>query len=455
MTGTFSSLSSALSGLRYNRVAMDVASGNVANASTTGYARRSVLGQAVGAPAVPALWSRWDGAGGDGVEASRVNRMVDPLLDARSRAEHAASSFLDTRSTSLVRFETAIAEPGEGGVAAALAAFQQGWHDVANNPGDSAARTQLLARAETLRSTIATQAGAVSDEWSDQRTRLDALGAEVNQTAAQLADLNKGLRAAYVGGTDAGTLLDQRDQLTLRLAELTGAAVTVNQDSTVDVQVGGQSLVSGNTANAVSVTGSATLSGAGADPVTFTVNGTAVTLARGEVGGTQQLLGTDLPGYLGRLDAFVATMASAVNSQHQTGVDLDGLAGAPVFTGTTAGTLQVAITDPRKIAAASAAKGGLDNTNATALGNLTMGADGYRNLVTAFGVTVSSAQQTASNQTVLTAQVDASREALSGINIDEEMVNLLAAQRGYEGAARVLTAVDSMLDTLINRTGAR
>jgi flagellar hook-associated protein 1 FlgK len=33
------------------------------------------------------------------------------------------------------------------------------------------------------------------------------------------------------------------------------------------------------------------------------------------------------------------------------------------------------------------------------------------------------------------------------------MVNLLAAQRGYEGASRVITAMDEMLDTLINKTG--
>ncbi len=157
MSGTFSSLSGALSALRYNRVAMDVASGNVANAGTAGYARRQVIGQATGAPALPALWSRWEGAG-DGVEPSSVNRMVDPLMDARSRAEHSASSFLDTRSTSLVRFETAIAEPGEGGVAAALDNFQAAWHDVANSPGDSAAGTQLLARAETLRSTTTASA---------------------------------------------------------------------------------------------------------------------------------------------------------------------------------------------------------------------------------------------------------------------------------------------------------
>jgi flagellar hook-associated protein 1 FlgK len=53
----------------------------------------------------------------------------------------------------------------------------------------------------------------------------------------------------------------------------------------------------------------------------------------------------------------------------------------------------------------------------------------------------------------MVAQIDAARESVSGVNTDEEMVNLMAAQRGYEGAARVLTAVDSMLDTLINRTG--
>ena len=82
-----------------------------------------------------------------------------------------------------------------------------------------------------------------------------------------------------------------------------------------------------------------------------------------------------------------------------------------------------------------------------------MGARSYRELITSTGVLISSANRGAANQAVLVSQVDASREALSGISIDEEMVNLLAAQRGYEGASRVLTTIDSVLDTLINRTG--
>jgi flagellar hook-associated protein 1 FlgK len=41
----------------------------------------------------------------------------------------------------------------------------------------------------------------------------------------------------------------------------------------------------------------------------------------------------------------------------------------------------------------------------------------------------------------------------SSVDLDEETVTLLAYQRAYEGAARVMTAIDEMLDVLINRTG--
>lgn len=455
MSGTFSSLNTALSALRYNRVAMDVASGNVANAGNAGYARRQVVAEATGAPAIPAIWSRWEGTVGDGVQVGGINRMVDPLLDARARHEHAASSFLGSRATSLVRFETTLAEPGEKGVSAALAAFKQGWQDVANNPGDSSARSQLLARAESLRATISTQDRALRGEWSDQRTRLSAVADEVNGVAGQLAKLNDGLRSANLSGNDAGVLLDQRDQLTQRLAQLTGAKTSINADTTVTVLVGGETLVSGNTATAVTVSGSADLAGAGADPVTISVGGTPVTLTSGQMGGIASLLATDLPAYAAGLDAFVADLVTSTNTQHQGGADRAGNPGTAFFGGSTAADLTVLVTDPAQVAAADPAKGTLDGSNADRLGSLDLGATGYRQLITSFGVQVAGAKSAVDNQSIVTGQVDASREALSGISIDEEMVNLLAAQRGYEGAARVLTALDSMLDTLINRTGYR
>ncbi len=475
MSGTFSSLSNALSALRYNQVAMDVASGNVANAGTAGYARRQVIAQATGAPATPAMWSRWEGAG-DGVQAGSVTRMVDPLLDARSRTEHATASFLDTQSSSLVRFETTLGEPGDNGVAAALSQFKAGWQDVANNPGDGAARSQLLARANTLATAVNSQANAVGTEWDDQDTRLGALTDEVNQVATELDKLNDGLRSANVAGNDAGTLLDQRDQLALRLSELTGSKVQINPDTTATVTLGTATppaeLVDGSGKNPPAVLAlpatPADVRGVAGGPVQLTLDGAPVTVANGEVGGTLQVLNTDLPDYLTKLDSFAATLAKQVNDQQLLGADQDGAPGTAMFsTGDpanpapiTASNLSVALTDPRKVAAAdltlvdtTTGAGLLDSSNATAMAALDLGDAQYRSLVTSFGVTVSTAKQLSTNQGVLVAQVDASRESLSGISVDEEMVNLLAAQHGYEGAARVMTAVDSMLDTLINRTG--
>jgi flagellar hook-associated protein 1 FlgK len=51
------------------------------------------------------------------------------------------------------------------------------------------------------------------------------------------------------------------------------------------------------------------------------------------------------------------------------------------------------------------------------------------------------------------AQVQAQRESETGVNLDEEMVQLLQYQRGFEAAARFLTTVDELIDTLINSVG--
>ena len=456
MAGTFSSLSTALSAIRYNRVAMDVASGNVANVGTEGYARRSVVGQATGAPAVPAMWSRWDGLG-DGVTVGAVERMVDPFLDARARTEHGTQSFLDTRADALVRLETTLGEPGDKGVAAALTAFQNAWHDVANNPNDEAARGQVLAKAETLTAVLGSQARAVSSETENQQARLSATITEVNDIAKDLASINESISVAEVTGTDAGILFDKRDAMTMRLAELVGAKSTLGTDNILTVTVDGKPLVQGKTAYEITLPDDLDAAVAAGD-VTLQLGTDPLESVGGEVGGQLQLLNTDLSGYSAKLDAFVDAMANTVNELHRRGRDLDGQQGVDFFEpnpdGTfTAATIAVANIGPRQVAAAADGAGALDASNAQSMATAEIGGGAYRQLIADFGTAVASSRRVAESQGVLAAQVDASREALSGINIDEEMVNLLAAQRAYEGAARVLTTLDSVLDTLINRTG--
>lgn len=470
MSGTFSSFGSALSALRYNRVALDVASGNIANAHTEGYTRRMATAQATGAPAVQALWSKWNGYAG-GVEVGGIERMVDPLLDVRSRSEHASLSHLDTRAASLVRFETTIGEPSANGISAALSAFKQGWHDVANNPGDEAARSQLLGRAGVLEAAIKSQATAVETEYSDQRARMVSVVEEVNTLAQDLANLNGAVQAATVSGNDASTLLDQRDQLALRLSQLTGAKTSDGGDGRFNITVNGQPLVTGSTAGSVALSGGLNVADASSLTVSITTSTTPSTTAQlapsgtkllGELGGSFEVLVTDLPDYKTRLDGFVSTLVTEVNAEHSAAYNLHpapvppattpAQTGINFFSGSSASDIAVAITDPRDVAAADSA-GTLDGSVASKLATLDLGGSAYRSLVTDFGVKVASARRVAENQGVLTGQVDASRESLAGVNIDEEMVNLLAAQRAYEGASRVISTLDSVLDTLINRTG--
>lgn len=45
------------------------------------------------------------------------------------------------------------------------------------------------------------------------------------------------------------------------------------------------------------------------------------------------------------------------------------------------------------------------------------------------------------------------RQAISGVNIDEELAEMIKFQHGYQAAARFISNIDQMLDTIINRMG--
>ena len=50
-------------------------------------------------------------------------------------------------------------------------------------------------------------------------------------------------------------------------------------------------------------------------------------------------------------------------------------------------------------------------------------------------------------------QVQGQQSAESGVNLDEELANMVSVQHAYAASARMLSAFDEMLDTLINRFG--
>jgi flagellar hook-associated protein 1 FlgK len=88
------------------------------------------------------------------------------------------------------------------------------------------------------------------------------------------------------------------------------------------------------------------------------------------------------------------------------------------------------------------------------LSGSTSGADAtYRGLIGTLGVESQATRRRADMQASVVTQVNDAATSVRGVSIDEELGNLVASQQAYAASARVLTAVDEMLDTLITRTG--
>jgi flagellar hook-associated protein 1 len=69
------------------------------------------------------------------------------------------------------------------------------------------------------------------------------------------------------------------------------------------------------------------------------------------------------------------------------------------------------------------------------------------------GSDVQNAHDDQTNAQAVVTAIGNQRQSVSGVSLDEEMTNLITFQRGYQASARTLTAMDEMLDTLINHTG--
>jgi len=472
---TFSSLSTALSSLTAQRQALDVAGQNIANANTVGYTRQRVDMQSINSTSVASMFSTPMGSG-DGVHIVDIARLGDQFLDARLRTQTGLSSYNNANATALGRLESVVTEPGSTGLAAGMQEFWAAWEDVANSPDAPATRTALMGKASALASQIGDTYRAFESQWSQARTEADALVAQVNSTAQAVANLNQQIRGVLVSGGSANELIDKRSELITQLSSLVGATSRPQEDGTVSVMVAGNPLVSGDRINAVKVEGGYVMTGAIADPpgadavrLAWGASNAPLVLDGGALAGTMTSLqpgslGGPIANAVGAVNGLATQLAAAVNAVHQTGTTLAAppndtgvdffelAAGMPPALG-----LRVAITDPNMVAAANSANGAWDGSIADQIAQLREGTgapdQAWRSFVVDLGVTTEAARRRADVSEVTRATAENLQRANASVDIDEEMTNILAYQRAYQGAARVLTAVDEMLDTLINRTG--
>jgi flagellar hook-associated protein 1 FlgK len=167
--------------------------------------------------------------------------------------------------------------------------------------------------------------------------------------------------------------------------------------------------------------------------------------------------------YMTRLDTLAGTIMTDVNALHQSGFDLNGTGGEVFFVGGgTAADLEVnpnIVADTNLIAAAAEATtvpG--DSRTAIEIANLqyelNMGGtqsynDYYGSIVRDVGNDVLMSEAYYNHQSDMMVQLQNQREAVSGVSLDEEMINLIKFQNAYAAAAKMITTADEMMQTVL------
>lgn len=463
---TFSGLNTAFSGLVAARHGLDVVGQNISNSNTEGYTRQRVSSGSVGAPAT-GLFSTGVRAG-QGVVVNGVARLGDAHLDAQVRVSLAGSGYSAVHAATLSALEGSLNEPGENGISAQLQGFWAAWQGLSNDAGGGAPAAVLLQAAKGLASQLAQGYKTAEGQWSQLRQEATTMVAEVNTAAAQVADLNAQVRKVLAAGGSANELIDQRNALVSTISALSGASMRQREDGTVDVLIGGNSLVSGDSVRPLAIAGPGRLDTASTDAVRVEFAhrpGTPAGLDGGEIAGALSALAPAASG--GALaeaaifyNEFAVDLAAKVNAAHSQGATTDGTTGLDFFRvggDPAALNLTVVPVDGSGIAAGTPGAGGLNGAVADAISQLGIGPDSpdtaWAGFVTQLGIETKAALQTAVLADLAASSSIGRQLSNASVDMDEENLSLLAYQHAYQGAARVITAIDEMLDTLINRTG--
>jgi flagellar hook-associated protein 1 len=470
---TFGGLNTAYTGLVAARQGLNVVGQNIANVNTDGYTRQRISASATGSLAHTGMLTAAIQVG-QGVSVNGIARLGDVHLDARARATAAIAAYTDVRADAMSTLEVSLQEPGANGLSAQLNEFWAAWQDVANNPGEAASAGLLLAQAGVLTAQIAHGYQQVDDQWSQMRGDVDGMVAQVNDAADQVAALNGLIRSTLASGGSANELIDQRSALTTTIATLAGGTVRESPDGTVDVLIAGNAIVTGTTAGALKVLGSSQMAaatgvgGTTSDParvVWASGSESAATLDGGQIAGALSVLASPAAGGVlataaESYNTLATRLATDVNALHFTGTTVNGATKLDFFTLDSALPAALGLTVVPTNANGIASGNGSDTYDgsiADAISQLSIGATSpdsiWATFVTQTGAATKTELQRATLADLASSSAAGMRLANSSVDLDEENVNLLSFQHAYQGAARVMTAIDEMLDTLINRTG--
>jgi flagellar hook-associated protein 1 len=456
-------LSVARSGLLASQAQISVASQNITNAQTPGYSRQRINQTANWPQQLPF------GNFGTGVTISGPERMRNVLLDGTFRRGTDSASYHEERRDTLQGIENVLGEPSSTGLASSLDQFWNAWSDLSTSPTSGAAKGVVRQRGAQVAAQLNSFGNQIAEAQTGARQRLIDSASRVNSLAEQIAEINQRIVSAEASGADSPDMRDQRDMKVDELAALIGATASPQANGSVTVNVGGDALVDGANFRRISVI---TLAN---DPEKIAVSLDPLTTSSavrepmyvvgGQIAGTIDSHNTIYPDALARLDTIANVIVTETNARHSTGF-VGATPAGNFFDGTrlTARTIRLdsaIAANVANVASSGVVNASGDNTVALSLAalretlvnvggqSMSIG-EGYRNVVSGVATQVNSSNGTADAARALAQQTDVRRDSVKGVSIDEEMISLMKFQQSYAAAARLISVVDELSQTLIN-----
>ena len=452
-------ISNAYSGAQAAQIALDTVSQNAANIMTPGYTRQGAMLAAVNLNAGGAI------SPGNGVSVPSLLRFSDSYKNLQLWQAGSQLGLYTAGDVYLSQLQQVMADDSSN-INGGLDNFFAALNAASVEPASTPLRQQVITAADALgkrfnnlREVLSNQRLAVHQQRTDTVTQLNSLTRDI-------AALNQKIVAMSNGQFTPSGLIDQRDQKIDALASLIGIQVVEQSDGSYTVSLrGGQPLVAGSVASAMSVVSNAS----GGQSLKLDFINESFTLS-----------GSDMAGQLGGLDEFenkilmpltqsivdmAGNLASSVNTQLAAGYAMDGTQGGPLFDFDPSSAHAMLSVHAGVVAqdlgfSANASEPG-DSSNLLALialkdqpvtisslGSVLLG-DAYTQLVGRLGM--NSQQNSVALNTAQTVrnQTEDSWKSTSGVNSDEEAINLMQYQQMYQANMKVIAVATQLFDSVL------
>lgn len=450
MSSLLSTMFLATGAMAADKGALEATTNNAANVNTPGYSREVPILQENPPVVVGNLTF------GTGVSLAKLESVRDPILQLRIQQETGQQGQLNSFTGALSQAQS-LFTAGASDIGSQISNLFSSISQLSTNPSSTALRQGVLTAASNLTSTFNNTASNLAAQRSNLDLNVVQSVQQVNTLTQQIAGLNGQITSLQNLGQEAGTFIDQRDVLINQLSGLIDVSEIKSDSGITLTTANGTALVSGTQSFSLTTQPGATgvqhIFSQGADITS--------TLSSGTLGGLIEVRDQKIPALLTSLDTLGSGLATAFNSANATGFDLNGNAGGALFTPVvgagSAANIGVAITDPALIAASSdgsaGSNGNLANLNAIQNQTIIAGATPttyYGNIVFSVGNDVSNGTAELQSSKLVLQQLQDQRGSISGVSLDEEAANMTQYQQAYDAAARIVTTVNQMLETVIN-----